>query len=119
MEKHHYYTANQCMRCVNTNLFVYSIYESIVLDNITVAGLTNFGLEIKNNSAAGNVIDVSIYASPNGVDYYPLESHFFDQNIGPGEIDHCDFVVVTGFLRVSVKTDADINIDIYLHGNLT
>lgn len=119
MQQNHYYDANKCMRCSNSGLFVYSIYESIVLDNIPIAGITNFGLEVKNNSSSGNVIDVSTYGSPNGVDYYPIENNIFQGIIGPKTLEHVEFTLVSGFLRITIKSDADINIDVYLHGNLT
>lgn len=107
------------MRTFNVNVFAYAIYDSIVLDKISVNGITNFGLEIKNNSSVGNVVGVSTYGSPNGIDYFAFESNLFNDTIGPGELKHVEFTAVTGFLRISVQTDTDINIDVYLHGNIT
>lgn len=105
------------MRVSNLNVYTYSIYESIVIDKISVNGITNFGVEIKNHGA-GNVVDVSTYGSPNGVDYFPIENNLFNATIGPGQLKHVEFTSVTGFLRITVQTDADTNIDVYLHGNI-
>jgi len=104
------------MHAANTNVFTYSVYESVVIDKLNINGLTGFGVEIKNNSISGNVTNVSTYGSPNGIDYYPIENNLFQTNIGPGELKHVEFGLITGFLRITVQTDADINIDIYVHG---
>ena len=119
MQQNHYYLKTHCMRSTNTNIYVYSMYESIVLDNIAIAGITNFGIEVRNKSASGTVTDVSVYGSPDSVEYFPIQNNLFNATIGPGEFKHCELVVVTGFLRVSVQTDQDINIDVYLHGNIS
>lgn len=113
-----YNTNLQSLRASNVNLYVYSAYESIVLDNVAVTGQTNFGIGLKNNGP-GTVFDVSIYGSPNGVDYYLIESGLFNTNIHTDELKHVEFSHVTGFLRVSVQVDADANLSIYLHGNIT
>jgi len=118
MQHSSYYLTTQSLRAHNLNVFVYSVYESIVLDHINIAGLSNLSLEIKNNSASGNIIDVSTYGSPNEVDYFPIENNLFNATIGPGEFKHVEFNVTTGFLRVTIRTDANINVNVYMHGNL-
>lgn len=118
MQKTFYNTNLQSMRAINTGLFVYSTYESIVLDYISINGLTNFGLEIKNYGA-GNITDVSVYGSPNGIDYFLIKDNLFGGLIIPGTIQHAEFTAVSGFLRISVQTDTNTNIDVYLHGNIT
>lgn len=118
MQKTFYNTNLQSLRALNTNLFVYSVYESIVLDKVAITGITSFGLEVKNNGSSGNVTRVCVYGSPNGIDYFLQETNAFSSSIVPGDIQHVEFNVVTGFLRVSVYTDADTNIDVYLHGNI-
>jgi hypothetical protein len=118
MQKTFYNTNLHSLRAFDTNLFVYSVYESIVLDRISVNGITSFGLELKNNSVTGNITEVSVYGSPNGIDYFLQESSVFSGVIEPGSIQHTEFSIITGFLRISVKTDMDINIDVYLHGNI-
>lgn len=117
-QKIFYNTNLQSMRASNIGLQTYAIYELIVLDNISVNGITHFGLEIKNNSNVGNVTNVSIYASPNSVDYFPIENNIYQANIGPATIKHVEFTTITGFLRITVQVDADVNIDVYLHGNI-
>lgn len=119
MQKCFYNTNLHSLRATNLGIFAYSIYESIILDKISINGITNFGLEVKNNSNSGNVTKVLTYGSPNGFEYFAIENDLFNAAIGPGELQHIEFVLVTGFLRISVQTDADINIDIYLHGNIT
>lgn len=118
MQKTFYNTNLQSLRSLNTNLFVYSAYESIVIDRVSITGITNFGLEIKNNST-GNITTVCIYGSPDGIDYFIQEPNAFPGSIGPGELQHSEFTLVSGFVRVTVQTDTDINIDVYLHGNIS
>lgn len=119
MQKTFFNTNLQSCRAINTGLTVYSIYESIVIDKVCVNGITNFGLEIKNNSPTANITEVCLYGSPNGFEYFLQETNIFANTIKPGELQHAEFNIVTGFIRISVQTDANANIDVYLHGNIS
>jgi hypothetical protein len=119
VQKAFYNTNLSSLRSWNIDVPVYSSYESIVLDKIGITGITNFGVEIKNNGITGNVIDCSVYGSPNGIDWFDLQSNLFTSYIEPGEFRHVEFTVVTGYLRVSVQSDIDTNINIHVHGNIS
>ena len=102
----------------NVDLAVYSAFENIVLDSVQITAITNFFLTIKNNSGSGNVTVVNVYVAPNQTDFTLIESHLFT-TIGPGTTQAHTFQAIAGFMRVTVETDANINIDVHLNGNLT
>jgi hypothetical protein len=105
------------LRSVNLSVPVYMAYNSIVLDNISIDGVSNMALEINNANLAGNVTDAAIYGSPDGVNYFLLHDNIFAGNVGPSTFSHKEFTGTTGFIRVVISSDTDMNIDVYFHGN--
>ncbi len=106
------------LHSTNIGINVYSGYETIVLDRVNTPTITNFAITVKNNNNSGNLTKINVYGSPNGIDYFLYADHLFSGVIAPHKIEHREFTMVSLFVRIAVESDADINIDMYLHGSL-
>jgi hypothetical protein len=103
----------------NLGLNIFMGFETIALDVVGITAITNFAVTIKNNSVSGNITKVIVYVSPDGANWLPYILSLFSGTIGAGLMDSEQFTMVGMFVRISVQSDSDINIDIHLDGNLT
>lgn len=103
---------------VASNLDVYlPATEAIVFNDISTAGITNFSLTVKNRSSTGVITQIIIYASADGVDYFPLYDNLFPDGIQSNELIHAEFYCLVHILRVTAISDEDGTlIDIYMRG---
>lgn len=103
----------------NENIIIYNGSETIVLEDVSTPTITNFAITAKNNSIAGNLTKISVYGSANGIDYFLFKNNLLQTSLLPGTIQHLEFIIVTLFIRITVVSNADINVDLHLHGSLT
>ena len=108
-----------CIYSRNLGVVITSAFEYILLDAISIAGITNFSVIVKNNSNVGNITNVTVYSTPNGIDYIPIVTDLFKAYITPNTTQYKEFVAVSRFLRITVQSDSNINLDLHLNGNLT
>ena len=103
----------------NLDIFV-SNTETIVLDNVYCGAVTTFALTIKNKNSSGKITNVSVYGTPNDVDYFIVNNDLFPNGITHNNIDHTEFYALVGKMRVTVTTDtSELNLDVYLRGTTT
>lgn len=92
--------------------------ETIILNEVSAAGFSNFSLTITNLSISADQIDiVKIYGSNDKVNYFTLESDVFSSTpIAVDSTVNSHFAAIALYLRVTAISDTNSILDCHLVG---
>jgi hypothetical protein len=103
----------------NRNIFV-DTNETIILDEISVNAISNFGVTIVNQSDYGSIVDVIVYGTEDGVNWFILQGDIFPMPILSNTAQHSEFYGMVGTARITARANAsNVNIDVYFRGTST
>lgn len=100
----------------NTNLFLNDTNETIILENVGVAGFSNLSLTITNTAnSSGTISTVKVYGSNDKVNYFTINASALS-TITVGSTSNYHFTAVALFIRVSAISASTSHLDCYLVG---